>query len=428
MNKYTDQRGQILPLAGMSALVLMGAIGFAVDVGYHQYRQRVQQTATDSAALAAGSQFGGSYVAAALQDAQSNGYTDGSSGGSCTPTPTVTCVVVSKPPVAPDAFAGQANAVEVVITAPNSTFFEKVFGVTNVYISTKAVALLVPETVNQCLVQLSVNGGANFNNGALNAPNCGVTFNGPTDFHNAPVIVADLDCASTCSNIGSGSTSQTTVAPASDPCPAITYCAYLSDASTKPTCSGPSPTIPNPTSGPVILQPGCYSSGATIQDKDVKFTCGLYVIQGAFNIQPTGSGSAGNNVTQSCSPPGGVTLYVDAGGSLTFKDVNVTLSAPTSGDFTQYTGGEQNALVYQVPGNTNTINFSSVKCTTCSTNLSGMFYAPSANLNDNASSQTSSGSGVLVIVGSANFNGGFSGLFGAAGQGNTTIQTAVLGE
>jgi len=108
--------------------------------------------------------------------------------------------------------------------------------------------------------------------------------------------------------------------------------------------------------------------------------------------------------------------------------VNVTLSAPTSGDFTQYTGGEQNALVYQVPGNTNTINFSSVKCTTCTTNLSGMFYAPSANLNDNASSQTSSGTGVLVIVGSANFNGGFSGLFGAAGHGNTTIQTAVLGE
>ena len=429
MKKYDLARGQTLPLVGIAVLALVGVTGFATDVGYHQYRQRIQQTATDSAALAAGAQFGGSFVAAAQQDARSNGFTDGTSGGSCTPSATVTCVVVSKPPVSPDAYAGAANAVEVVITAPSATFFEKVFGINSVPISTKAVAIRVNETVNQCLIQLSVSGGANFNNGALNAPKCGVSFNGPTNFHNAPVNVAALDCASTCSNLGAGSTTATAVAPVSDPCPAISYCAYLADSSTKPTCSGGAPAITS-TKTTATLSPGCYSTGATINDKSVVFSCGIYVITGSLVIQPTGNAKtfSPNNVTQSCSAPGGVTLYLGSGGSLVFKDVNVNLAAPTSGDFSQYAAGEQNVLIYQVPGNTSTVNFQSVQCTTCSTTLTGMIYAPSANLNDNASVQSSTGSGVLVIVGTLNFNGGFNGLFGAPGGGSITIQTAVLGE
>lgn len=426
MKKHA-QRGQVLPLVGIAILALVAVVGFSVDVGYHQYRQRIQQTATDSAALAAASQFNGSYQAAAWRDAASNGFTDGTTNGTCTPSATVTCVTVSEPPVSPDAFAGQANAVEVTIIAPSATFFEKVFGINNVTISTKAVAILTPEPANTCLLTLSPTQGANFNSGSVNAPNCGLTFDGATNFRAGTIDAAAIDCASTCSNGTYTGASPTTVAPVGDPCGGISFCSYLSGSKTRPTCTGTAPSIPK--TNPVVVQPGCYPSGFTIHNSDVQLTCGLYVIQGTVDIEPNGSGVPGkNSVTQTCSPPGGVTLYVDTGGALTFKDVNVNLAAPTSGDYTEYSAGEQNALVYQVPGNTNSVNFQSVKCTTCNISLTGMLYAPSANLNYNASSGTSNGSGILVIANTANFNGGFAGLFGAPGAGNLTIQTAVLGE
>ena len=45
--KRTNERGQILPLIGISLAVLMGFAGIGVDVGYLEYRQQAQQTATD---------------------------------------------------------------------------------------------------------------------------------------------------------------------------------------------------------------------------------------------------------------------------------------------------------------------------------------------------------------------------------------------
>lgn len=423
MRKRDSQRGQVLPLVGIAMVLLLGAAGFAVDVGYHQYRQRLQQTATDSAAVAAAQELNsGNFVAAGRRDAASNGFTDGTVNGTCAAT--ATCVAVT-PPRAPDLYAGAQGAVEVMITSPNATFFEKAFGITNVSITTKAVGILIDENSNTCLVTLT--GGANLNNGAVNAPNCGLAFNGPTNFHGATVDAAAIDCAASCSNGTFTQASPTTTAPASDPCPTIAYCSYMSDH--PPTCTS-QPAVPKPKSGPVVLQPGCYGGGTTITNSDVQFTCGLYVIQGSFSIFPNGKAKNAppNNVSQACSPPGGVTLYVDTGGSLNLRDVTVNLSAPSTGDYTQYSSGEQNVLVYQVPGNQSTVNFQSVQCTTCAINLTGMLYAPSANLNYNASSGSSSGDGVLIITGTANLNGGFSGLFSAPGSGTIVTKTAVLGE
>jgi len=44
------ERGQALPLIAVCFVVIFGFAALAVDVGAAQYRQRMQQTATDAAA------------------------------------------------------------------------------------------------------------------------------------------------------------------------------------------------------------------------------------------------------------------------------------------------------------------------------------------------------------------------------------------
>lgn len=414
-------------------LVLLGAAAFAVDTGYHQYRQRIQQTATDSAAIAAGQVLSsGDYVAAGKQDASNNGYTDGSVAGSCVST--ATCVEVFNPPEATDAFAGRSDAVEVVITAPNATFFEKFFGITSVPIRTKAVAITTSVPSDQCFVTLS--GPANFNSTTspgvtptLNAPDCGFAFNGGANFNNGSVDAAFLGCAATCSNGTFTSATPTPIAPVSDPCPAITQCSYL--AKNPPTCSTQgSVTQVQGSPGNYTMTPGCYTNIPNLSNKtSVTLQCGLYVIKTTLNISATGNNPP-VNISQDCgnSGPGGVTLYIDTGGSVNMRNANINLSAPTSGDYAQYSAGEQNVLFYQVPSNTNTAVFQSASCAGCSSYMNGMMYFPNANLNFNASLNTTAGTGVLIIAGTANFNGSLSNLFGAPGSHSYSTTTWILGE
>lgn len=420
MKHYRAQRGQTLPLVAVAILVLLGTTGFAVDVGYHQYRQRIQQTATDSAAIAAGQELlAGNFVAAGQRDAASNGFTDASVGGSCVST--AVCVQILNPPQAPDAFNGSSDAVEALITAPNPTFFEKVFGIQSVAITTKAVARLVTVPSNECVVTLS--GNANFNGGTLTAPTCGFVFNGGANFNNATVNAASILCAATCSNGTFTSASPVTSAPVSDPCPTISQCAYLLNH--PPSCSSSQST---PSGTDPVLQPGCYTSVGNLTNKhSVTFTCGLYVLQSTMDVSSTGN-HAPINVGQSCPPPGGVTFYIDTGGSINMRNDNINLTAPTSGDYSQYSAGEQNVLFFQKPGNASTAVFQSASCTGCTSNINGMMYFPSANLNYNAGSSNQGGAGVLIISGTANFNGSLSNLFGAPGEGATSTKIAVLGE
>jgi hypothetical protein len=107
---------------------------------------------------------------------------------------------------------------------------------------------------------------------------------------------------------------------------------------------------------------------------------------------------------------------------------NIKLAAPTTGDYAQYGSGEQNVLIYQAPGNTNTVNMASATCAGCQSFFTGMIYAPSANLNYNQYTTTTQGS-VLIIVGTLNANGGVNSIFNAPGPpGTFSVQVPYLGE
>lgn len=450
MDNFAAQRGQIVPMAAMAALLLVGVVGFAADAGYHQYRQRVQQTATDSAALAGAAEYAlGDYKAAANQDAATNGFKDNTSG-TCPANPGVgtICVHIVSPPDAPDAYSTTSGAVEAQITSYNPTFFESVFNINNVPITTKAVAIEEQQTSNACVLVL--NGQANFNQGGatpapgaspqVDAPNCSLVFNQGANFHNATVDAGGIVCAngSACAN-GSYVAGSATPGPgpaASDPCGWISYCAHL--AANAPACSGtpPAPTT-NKTTGVTYVYAGCYSSGLDLSKySNVQFQCGLYVIQGGtLNVSASGKNSSPINITQDCGTtgPNGVTFYVGTGGSIVMKNDVINLTAPTTGDYSTYTAGEQNVLIYQIPGNTNTVNMQSAiaNCglASCNSFFSGMIYDPNANLNYNQFNSTNSGGDVLIVTGILNANGGSTGVLTAPGNGGSyTIMVPVLGE
>jgi uncharacterized membrane protein len=113
MRKDVAQKGQVIPLIALSLGALLGFGGIGVDVGYLEYRQQAQQSATDAAAA------GGAEAllragcpstqanAVANSDAASNGFQNGINN--------VTVTVQNPPTSGP--FAGNDCAVYVNVQA-----------------------------------------------------------------------------------------------------------------------------------------------------------------------------------------------------------------------------------------------------------------------------------------------------------------------
>jgi hypothetical protein len=436
MKARSSQRGQVLPLAGIAIVVLLGAAGFAVDVGFHQYQQRMQQTAADSAAIAGAEELmSGNYVAAARHDAGINGFTDNTGALTCPTNPPVgtVCVDVYNPPQSSDAFNGNGSAVEVDITVYHPTFFEQIFSTGKVPVTTKAVALLKTEQGSGCIYALDTQHGANFNGtaggGVMYAPSCGLELNGGANFNNAVVDAASIDCAATCSNGTFTGAQPTQTAPVSDPCPQIVSCAYL--AKNPPSCSSNLSAPPADAFGNVTLPSGCYNgftyhNSSNSPNLHVQL-CGLYVVTNTADISSTGSGAPPITIDESpgCS---GVTFYVSGNGAINFRNANMTLYPPSSGDYSQYTAGEQNILFYQNPSDTNTANLQSATCLLCISTISGMMYFPSSNFNYTKSTASLSGTGALIVSYDLNCNGCLASAFPAPAPGLSQQRVAVLGE
>ena len=166
------QRGQVIPLIAISLTVLMGFASLAVDAGYMRYEQRVQQSATDSAALAAAGEipYGGdqaAMTAAAQTDSAKNGFTvDGT---------TVKMTVKQSPTTGP--YASNSNAVDVTLTVKHPAFFAGVFGA-NDDVTTEAVGLWNPNAGPDCLYVLKDTYTTPINGTNVNMPTCGMIFNG----------------------------------------------------------------------------------------------------------------------------------------------------------------------------------------------------------------------------------------------------------
>lgn len=396
MQGRLGHKGQVLPLIAVSLTALMGFGGVAVDVGYWEYRQQAQQSATDAAAIGGAQQLVRSDCsgptnaqAAALADATSNGFSNAGN---------VSVQVNSPPQSGP--FANNGCAVSVQITSTHvASFFTNLFGYapTGATESTQAVAMA--RAVNGgCVYLLSATQVSDISNAHINAPQCGIIINDTANMSNSTINVADLTYAGAAPNISGATFPEATPVPAlpvADPCPEIAGCAYLKNNPPSTSGCGTGGTYNN-----YALQSGCYQK-LTLTGTDT-LAPGPYVINGQFHL---------NGATVSGS---GVTIYMTANVQDTnFSGANLTLSSPTSGP----TAG---VLFYRNPAQSSALDFST--CTSC--NFSGLLYFPTTQVNYS----NAGGNYTVLIFGNANFSTSSTIDFGTPPVGQTLITQAVLSE
>ncbi len=366
--KRSARRGQIIPLVALLLVPLLGAAALAVDVGYLRYQQRIAQTAADSAAIAGATELpyaGSSYVAAARSDAAANGFTN--NGG--------TIVVTVNNPPASGPNTGNANAVEVIVSAKYPTFFENVFGMALATVQSRAVVVNRNRT-NNCFYLLGT-GTSNISSDTLTSPTCGLMTNGSLNINVSTVNMSRIGYAGSGNNFSQVTFSNAQPAAAiatADPCPTIAGCAYLT--ANPPATSPCTYTNFNPSSNTTIY-PGVYCGPINANNLNLTFSPGVYVFTSGVNFN-------GGTLTGT-----GVTWYVPSGAINIQNTAHINLSAPTS-------GATEGILIYQPPSNSNNLNWSGF----LGNGTPSVVYAPAATLTSNGINF----SAVSIIVGSANIS------------------------
>lgn len=393
---HRQAAGQVLPLIAVCLGALMGFAGISVDVGFLEYREQSQQTATDSAALGGAEVLAHSSCSnagpaqqAAVADASGNGFSNGGNIG----------VTAHSPPQS-GPFASNSCAIGVQIAAQHTqTFFSQLFsaaqGMTE---TTQAIAEVEPiSNGTPCIYLLSTTIDQNFNGANVQGPQCSIYMNSTANFNGSTIDAAGIGYAGGAPNENGAHFTEATPAPMlaiADPCPAIPGCAYL--ASNAPSTSSCTSFNGNGYNG--SLSAGCYSSlnlnGATVTLN------GTYVLAGTSNFN--GAHITGSNVT----------IYVTASGTApNFNGAYVALSPPTSGN-------QVGVLYYQVPTNTGSANFNGA-----TNSYSGLVYSPGATSVD----FNGTGGGYVVLVfGGINFNGTTAQEFATPPPGQALATKAVI--
>ena len=124
--------GQILILASIAMVVLLGFAALAVDMGYLYSTRRRMQTAADAAAVAGATALrdGESYTNAADDVASFNGFTNSQNN---------VTVTVSEPAL-PSPYPSGVTYVEVDISQTVPTFFLRVLGYRSMKVGARAVS------------------------------------------------------------------------------------------------------------------------------------------------------------------------------------------------------------------------------------------------------------------------------------------------
>lgn len=364
MDKHEFQRGQTLPIVAIGIVLLMGFAALAVDAGYLEYKQRLQQTAADSAAIAGGwALLGGSGPQAAAQASTAiNGFTNDGT--------TVLVTATSPPGSGPN--AGNSSAVEVNITVQYPAYFSAVWGRTQNAVSTRAVATIESNPNGPCIWALS--GDFTDNSGTISAP-CGILASKDVQINNSNVTVPSIGAEGHVSATPSGTVVSEGIPPFNDPCQTIPGCKALTALFPYGSAPGLGPfkscAATAPTSG-ASLTYGCYPSLSGSFD----LAPGLYVIPGDVSASLT---------CNTCNATAGVTIVI--GGKVNLNGATSNLSAAPNYEgngtpsITDGSSGVAGVLIYQTTKSTSPENFSAQS-------LMGMIYAPGAHINLNGGSST----------------------------------------
>jgi hypothetical protein len=357
--RFRFERGQTLPLVAFAMVVLVGCASLAIDVGMWRYQQRLAQTAADSAAVAGATELAytsslASITTSAQTDAATNGFTSGSGGAT---------VTVNSPPKS-GGYAGNTQAVEVIVTKSVPVHFAALFGQGSTTVRARAVGLLTSAN-RPCIYALDTDSQAiTENNATMTLPKCGIISNGGLLFNQGTIDAASIGYAGstkTVNNTVFTSAAPKASVPAADPCPLVSGCAYLK--ANPPTSGSCATQTTFNSSSTMTIPPGIYCSELIIEGGgSVVFSPGVFTLQ---------QGMVTNGSPPSISGSG-VTFYVQGGNIIIDGQPSINLSAPSSGN-------EAGVLVYQPASNTNQFIINA-QSGSSSGGWAGMIYVPGATL------------------------------------------------
>lgn len=145
------EAGQTLVFLALAMPMLLGMVGLATDVGNLFFMKHLAQSAADAAAIAGATALrnGASISDSADAASAANKFTNGTGG----------VVVAANNGPLTGFHAGDTNYVEVIISAPEPTFFLNVLGLTSQNIAARAVAFLAaPAATPGCVYLLGPSG------------------------------------------------------------------------------------------------------------------------------------------------------------------------------------------------------------------------------------------------------------------------------
>lgn len=462
MKGMRNEDGQMLVLTAISLTVLLGFVAFAADVGLLFRNQRNVQVAADAAAVAGALDYkynasASSAQAAGLAAATQNGITVGTN---CTSSSSGEVCISAPPADGPN--AGSTGFVEAIVTEPNPTFFMKLFNLSSVNVSARAVA---GSGTNQGCVWALGKSGVDIpisGSGSINVPTCGVydnsnasdaldlTGSGSINAESIGIVgnnpgYADSGSGSIniCNPTCTEANPTTGISPVASP---ITLTPPTVPTSTT-ACTGTSCTYNCSGSSNCSIGPGTYTSITNSGSGTLTLTAGNYNVTGSITNSGSGSTSlgAGNYIINGClcdTGAGNLTtgagsytmgtftssgsssltlgsgLYITTGNqSLTgsgaldgtsvtfFTEGSTTVTGSGSMDLTAPTSGTYNGIIFYMP----TTDSSAIKISgSGSMTLEGIVYAPDSPL-----TITGSGSGnvytdfivdSLTLSGSGSFN------------------------
>lgn len=409
----SDDKGGIAIMTALMMPVLVGGMALGAETGALYMQQRKLQHAADMSAFAGAVRLmqgdtKAELTPAARHIADSSGYTGTDAG-----------FVINIPPTT-GGFAGDPEAVEVILSEQKPRYLTALFGETAFTLGGRAVARYTwdPGSGSQgCILALSTTAQTAvkaLGNSATNAGSCDIASN--SNASNSVNI--DNVTASCVYTVGEGSASNSTIACGGVQSVARAVRDPYENRSLPPmddancTITGNKTYPPNSYSGPWPYQythpAGCtysvFTGNVTFQ-KNIKLAAGYYVFKNGFTVDPNASWPTNVDGTA------GVTMIFigDANNDLsTAGNATWNIVAPTTGP----TAG----IAIWIPS-TSPITSANFNASGTST-FTGAIYAPSVSLTMNGGSSNTAlpgGGCTQIIAGTVNITGG--GTYNATGAG-----------
>lgn len=315
-----DTRGSVAVHIAVMMIAIIGFASLGIEMGYLLLKHREMQSAADGAAMSGATALGYGHPADFRMEAKAvaaaSGFTDGVDG---------TTVTVNSPPLkGPN--AGNAEAVEVIVSQPQQLSLIQVFRSGLFDVGARAVAVAQPGYM-YCILALDPSAAHAVyikNNGVVSNPKCGVAVNSSSSRAlymrnnaaiNGPVSVhGDWDLRN---NAELNGTPKTNHAPVIDD-------PYADVAlQTIPACTSQSGHAGN--NATVNLDPGHFCSGWNFSNNvTVNLAPGVYYVDSKMDM--------GNNLT--LNGTGGVTLVINGDYAVAFtNNARINLTAPATGPY-----------------------------------------------------------------------------------------------